>query len=87
MAIRPQNPVAVSDNESIVAAFSPAVGTVSLTANNPGTATITVSVDDGRGGSAQAAFTVTVQPPVQPTEPHRDGTAGCHRPAAARRSI
>jgi hypothetical protein len=64
------NAVAVSDNEAVVTASSPAVGTVTLTASSPGTATVTVGVQDSRGGRAQAAFTVTVQPPIiQPTEP------------------
>jgi len=42
---------------------------VQVAANSPGTATITVTVDDGRGGSASTLFTVTVTEPAAPTEP------------------
>ncbi len=71
---QPQNPVAISSDDGIASAFSPAVGTVTLTGNAPGTATVTVSVDDGRGGTASASFDVTVivpnqNPGIAPIEP------------------
>ncbi len=47
---------------------------MTLTGNAPGTATVTVSVDDGRGGTASASFSVTVAQPnqnpvIEPIEP------------------
>ncbi|GAB4414822.1 MAG: hypothetical protein Kow00106_10040 [Anaerolineae bacterium] len=63
------NAVAVSDNGGVVAAFSGAPGVVTLSALAPGTANVTVSVEDGRGGYASAAFGVTVNPPPEvPTD-------------------
>ena len=62
------NPVAVSDNGGIAGAFVSQMGTITLTANAPGTANITVSVEDGRGGTGSTVFTVTVvQPNRNPT--------------------
>jgi len=55
------NPTAYSDNDGVASAFSPGLGTVSLSANGEGTATITVYVEDGRGGSATTTFAITVQ--------------------------
>jgi hypothetical protein len=64
------NPVAFSDNDSVVSAFSPGLGTISLSANGAGTATITLSVEDGRGGSALSTFSVTVEAaPPTPAPP------------------
>ncbi|MCZ7538513.1 MAG: SGNH/GDSL hydrolase family protein [Anaerolineae bacterium] len=57
------NPVALPDNPGVVAAFVSAPGTVSLTALAPGSSAVTLSLDDGRGGTARAAFTVTVAQP------------------------
>ncbi len=57
------NPVAISDNGGIVGASVPQMGQIALTANAPGTANITVSVDDGRGGTGSTTFSVTV---IQP---------------------
>jgi hypothetical protein len=65
-----QNPVAVSSDGGIVGASSPSLGVVHLVANAPGSATITVSVDDGRGGTGSITFNVSVeQPAPPPTEP------------------
>ncbi len=65
--------VSASDNEGVVMAAIPQPGIVRLMANNPGQATVTVTVDDGRGGTASTRFLVTVQaanaePSVQPFE-------------------
>jgi hypothetical protein len=61
-------PLAQSSDNNIVSAAIYNAGTVSLTANNPGNATITVTVDDGRGGSASVSFNVAVaQPNSNPT--------------------
>ncbi|GIV81783.1 MAG: hypothetical protein KatS3mg051_1137 [Anaerolineae bacterium] len=63
------NPVAISDNGGVVAAFSGAPGVVTLSAVAPGTANVTVSVEDGRGGYAATVFGVTVNPPPEvPTD-------------------
>ena len=61
------NPVAISDNGGIAGAFVSQMGTITLTANAPGSANITVSVDDGRGGTGSTVFTVTVNLAEQPT--------------------
>ncbi len=63
------NVLAQSDNPGVANAFVSAPGTISLSASSAGTATITVLVDDGRGGSAMDTFTVTVSEAVaiQPT--------------------
>jgi len=70
------NPVALPDNPGVVAAFVSAPGTVNLTALAPGSSAVTLSLEDGRGGTARATFTVTVnpiqEPPTEvppPTEP------------------
>ena len=60
---------ATSDNETVASASIPQPGVVQVVAHNPGSATITLSVDDGRGGSASTLFTVTVTAPAPPTEP------------------
>jgi hypothetical protein len=63
------NPVAVSDNGGVVAAFSSAPGVVTLSAVGVGTANVTVSIEDGRGGYAATVFGVTVNPPPEvPTD-------------------
>ena len=63
------NAVAVSDNGGVVTAFSAAPGVVTLSAVGVGTANVTVSVEDGRGGYAAAVFGVTVNPPPEvPTD-------------------
>ncbi|MBN2303741.1 MAG: hypothetical protein JXQ72_04655, partial [Anaerolineae bacterium] len=56
---------AASDNTGVATAGISAPGTVQVTGNMAGIATITVTVDDGRGGSAQTAFAVTIQPANQ----------------------
>ncbi|MBN1202358.1 MAG: SGNH/GDSL hydrolase family protein, partial [Anaerolineae bacterium] len=64
--------VAVSDNGGVVEAFVSAPGIITLSAINPGAVTITVTVEDGRGGTTGTAFRVTVEetppPPPPPTE-------------------
>ncbi|MBN1562396.1 MAG: Ig-like domain-containing protein, partial [Anaerolineae bacterium] len=69
--------VAFSDNDAVVAASSPALNTVNLIANGPGAATITINVEDARGGTASATFAVTVtQPDIPPTEPPQPPPGG-----------
>jgi len=52
-----------------VAAFSGAPGVVTLSAVGVGTANVTVSIEDGRGGYAATVFGVTVNPPPEvPTD-------------------
>ncbi len=65
----PLTALAASDNDGVASATIPQPGVVQVAANSPGTATITVTVDDGRGGSASTLFTVTVTEPAAPTEP------------------
>ncbi|MBI5958379.1 MAG: SH3 domain-containing protein [Chloroflexi bacterium] len=62
------NPVAISDNDGVVSASSPGLGTVSLLANGAGTATVTVSVEDGQGGTASTTFAVTVESAPPPPD-------------------
>ncbi len=52
----------MSDNPGVANAY-PAASVVQIVANSPGSANITVTVEDGRGGLASTAFVVTV---VQP---------------------
>ncbi|MCB9437887.1 MAG: hypothetical protein H6673_13000 [Anaerolineales bacterium] len=56
---------ATSDNEAVASTTVANPSELIVFANGAGTATITVSVDDGRGGTAQTAFMVTVQAPNQ----------------------
>jgi uncharacterized protein YraI len=60
------NVVALPDNPAVVTAFVSAPGTLNLTALAPGSSAVTLSLEDGRGGTARAAFTVTVSPPPEP---------------------
>ncbi len=64
----PLTAVAASDNQGVVAAFVAGPGTLNLTANGPGSATVTVTVEDGRGGTASTSFAVTVEQPAPPTQ-------------------
>ena len=57
--------VARSSDENIVVAGINEAGTLVLRAVNPGQATVTVTADDGRGGTAQTQFAVTVVAPNQ----------------------
>ena len=54
---------ASSDNEGVVSASVQQPGVVHLVGNTPGQATVTVTVEDGRGGAARTQFAVTVQAP------------------------
>ena len=54
---------ASSDNEGVVSASIQQPGVVHLVGNTPGQATVTVAVEDGRGGAARTQFAVTVQAP------------------------
>ncbi len=58
------NVSAFSNNDGVAQAFAPDAFTVSITCNGAGTATITVNLDDGRGGTAQGFFDVTVNEPT-----------------------
>lgn len=55
---------AASNNDGIVQAFAADATTVNVTCNSAGTATITVNGDDGRGGTVQGFFDVTVNEPT-----------------------
>src|SRR5690606_22463173 len=68
--------VARSSDENIVVAGINEAGTLILRAVNPGQATVVVTADDGRGGTAQAQFTVMVvapnrEPSIAPIEDRR----------------
>src|SRR5690606_14766295 len=72
--------VARSSDENVVVAGINEAGTLVLRAVNPGQATVTVTADDGRGGTAQMQFAVTVvaanqNPTIAPIE-GRQMTAG-----------
>ncbi len=71
---------AASSDENVVSAAASGAGIVTLVANNPGTATVTVGIEDARGGRARAEFTVTVEPP-----PNQDPSHHAHRAGDARR--
>ncbi|MBI5928519.1 MAG: hypothetical protein HY862_04380 [Chloroflexi bacterium] len=51
---------AFSNNDGVAQAFAPDASTINITCNSAGTANITVNLDDGRGGTAQGFFDVTV---------------------------
>lgn len=55
---------AASNNDGIAQAFAADASTVNVTCNSAGTATITVNGDDGRGGTVQGFFDVTVNEPT-----------------------
>src|SRR5690606_37089873 len=57
--------VARSSDENVVVAGINAAGPRVLRAVNPGQATVSVTADDGRGGTAQTQFAVTVVAPNQ----------------------
>src|SRR5690606_17254056 len=57
--------VAQSSDENAVSAAINEAGVLVLQANNPGQATVTVVVDDGREGSARTQLNVTVVAPNQ----------------------
>src|SRR5690606_8645198 len=57
--------VARSSDENVVVAGINEAGTLILRAVNPGQATVSVTADDGRGGTAQTQFAVTVVAPNQ----------------------
>ncbi len=56
---------ATSDNEAVATVLVSSPTELTVTGVAPGTATITVTADDGRGGLAGTAFTVTVVQPNQ----------------------
>ena len=58
-------PFATSDDENVAIAAIISDTELSVSGINAGTATITVTVDDGSGGTNSAAFTVTVESPNQ----------------------
>ena len=65
---------AFSDNDGVASVISTTPFELQVTANGAGTANITVSIDDGRGGVASTAFTVNVaalnqQPIIDPISP------------------
>ena len=62
---------ASSDNPALVtAAWNPATTTVDVTGVAAGSANVTVTADDGRGGLASTSFAVTVNAPeIKPTDP------------------
>ncbi len=64
----PLTALAMSDNPGAANAYIAQPGVVQVVANSPGSASITVTVEDGRGGSTSTAFVVTVvQPNNDPT--------------------
>ncbi len=66
----PLTALAMSDISGVANAYIPQPGVVQVVANSPGPANITVTVEDGRGGSASTTFTVTVvQPNSDPINP------------------
>ena len=70
----PVTAVAVSDHPEIVTVVIVSPGLVNLTGIAPGAATVTITLDDGRGGTASASFGVTVvqpnqNPVIQPIAP------------------
>ncbi len=65
----PLTAIAMSDNPGVADANVPQPGIVQIIANSPGSANITVTVEDSRGGSASTTFTVTVTALELPTEP------------------
>ncbi|HML22227.1 MAG TPA: Ig-like domain-containing protein [Aggregatilinea sp.] len=62
----PLTAMAQADNPAVVSAVINQQGVVSLAANGPGTASVVVAVDDGRGGTDSTTFQVTVEQPNQP---------------------
>jgi hypothetical protein len=54
---------ASSDNGAVSASVQPDGVTVQLSCNSEGNATVTVSIDDGRGGTASESFGVSVSSP------------------------
>ena len=75
----PLNAVAVSDNEAVVSASVTGPNVIGLVANAEGTATVTLSVDDGSHPAVSVPFTVTVSagnsaPSVDPIGPQSVGT-------------
>src|SRR6185369_2040737 len=56
----------VSDNPSVASVEQTTPQTLTVSGLVPGLATITVTVDDGRGGTASTTFSVTVNSPNQP---------------------
>ncbi len=81
-----QNAVALSGDPNIVQASAPEVGRVVLTGMAPGTATVTLSVEDSRGGMATSPLTVNVVQPNQRSghHAHRAGDARRRRDARDR---
>lgn len=59
----PLTAIASTSDQAIVSAFVPAFGTVRVYGASAGTATVTVTVNDGRGGTASTSFDVTVEQP------------------------
>ncbi len=58
---------AQSDDPNVVQPGQPESGIVTLTAVNPGTATITITAQDAQGATGATSFTVTVNVPAEPT--------------------
>ncbi len=56
----PLNAIATSDNGAVVAASVTSPGVIGLVANGAGTATVTLSVDDGVNPAVEVSFTVSV---------------------------
>lgn len=81
-------PSAVSDNEGIVQITGVSVGDVTLLGFGAGTANVTVTVDDGRGGIANTTFAVTVEaaPPTN-QNPTIDAIAPATVEAAATTTV
>lgn len=72
----PLTVLAVSDNPAVATAVANGVIEVIVTGVTPGQANVTVDVNDGRGGVASTAFTITVtgvnSPPVIQPDPIPD---------------
>ncbi len=64
----PLTALAMSDNPGVADAGVPQPGVVQIFANSPGSANITVTVEDGRGGSASTTYTADRRPAQQ--RPH-----------------
>ena len=62
----PLTVTAISGSSEIATVFPSSTTQLAISGNAAGTATITVSVDDGRGGTAETTFDVTVTTTNQP---------------------
>src|SRR5205814_935786 len=60
----------ISDNPAVASVAQSAGQTLTVVGVTSGSATITVTIDDGRGGTASTSFTVTVNAsPIPPAPP------------------